>query len=26
LADRWTKVLQSIGRADAWQDASERGS
>ncbi len=26
LADRWAKVLQSIGRTDAWQDASERGS
>jgi flagellar assembly protein FliH len=26
LADRWAKVLQAIGRDDAWQDASERGS
>lgn len=26
LEDRWAKVLQSIGRTDAWQDASERGA
>lgn len=26
LAERWAKVLQAIGRADAWQDASDRGS
>ncbi|MBU3693688.1 MAG: hypothetical protein FGM40_02525 [Rhodocyclaceae bacterium] len=26
LADRWAKVLQAIGRADAWQDAVERGA
>lgn len=26
LADRWAKVLASIGRNDAWRDASERGS
>ncbi len=25
LEDRWAKVLQSIGRTDAWQDASDRG-
>jgi flagellar assembly protein FliH len=24
LSDRWGRVLQSIGRTDAWQDASER--
>ena len=24
LADRWARVLQSIGRNDAWQDAAER--
>lgn len=24
LQDRWAKVLQAIGRTDAWQDASER--
>ncbi len=26
LRDRWARVLQSIGRTDAWQDASERGA
>jgi flagellar assembly protein FliH len=26
LAERWAKVLQAIGRTDAWQDASDRGS
>jgi flagellar assembly protein FliH len=26
LAERWAKVLQAIGRTDAWQDAAERGS
>lgn len=24
LASRWAKVLQTIGRSDAWQDAAER--
>jgi len=26
LQERWAKVLHTIGRADAWQDASERGT
>ncbi len=26
LVDRWSKVLASIGRADPWQDASDRAS
>ncbi len=26
LKDRWGRVLQAIGRTDAWQDASERGA
>ncbi|MEY3974828.1 MAG: hypothetical protein RIS59_1189 [Pseudomonadota bacterium] len=26
LEERWAKVLQSIGRTDAWQDAAERGA